>query len=166
MSVRTVSVLLLLLVGLIGTSCSLSPGSTPSRSSCAGIGAELGGCDEDLPQFTATECTAVGREFGAFLDQRTLAIITGPDAVDGEARSVRIMQTLVLLSVLANRYLREIDLHADCDVPEFLEAAEGEFSGELRDSVGDVLFDGAPPATYQDWRQELARTISVIDAEE
>lgn len=165
MRFRTVTGVLLL-VGLVAASCSIGLGDSPSRSSCAGIGAEFGGCDDDLPQFTATDCATVGREFGAFLDQRTVDVITGPEAVDGEARSVRIMQTLVLLSASVNQYLREAGLHADCDVPVFLEAAETEFSPELKDSVGGALFDGNPAATYEDWYRELTRTIGVIDAEE
>lgn len=69
-------------------------------------------------------------------------------------------------SVRANNHLREIGLHATCDVPEFLEAAEAEFSPELKRSVGEVLYDGAPPASYEDWLDDLTRTIAVIDAEE
>ncbi len=165
MSLRRVS-WLLLIAALIGASCTLDPGQTPSRSICDGVGAELGGCDAEQPEFTQTECAAVGREFGALLDERTVGIITGPEGVDGEARSVRVKQAMVLVSVRANNHLREIGLHATCDVPEFLEAAEAEFSPELKRSVGEVLYDGAPPASYEEWLDELTRTIAVIDAEE
>jgi len=165
MSLRMVSVLLLL-VGLVGTSCSMSPSGSPARSSCDGIGAGLGGCDSNLPEFSATDCVGVAQEFGTALDERTLAVITGPEAVDGNARSVRLTHAMVLVSDLANRHLRATGLHADCDVPEFMGAAEAEFSSELRDSVGAFLYDGRPPATYDEWLEQLNRNIVVIDQEE
>jgi hypothetical protein len=156
-----------ILLGLIGTSCAIvSVGDSPSASICAGVDAQMGGCDEQQPEFAATDCSGVGREFGAYLDDRTLQVIEGPDAVGGEARSVRLRQAMVLLSARANDYLRELGLHASCDVPEFVTAAEAEFSPELREGVGDALYDGAPPATYEDWKSELQLMLGVIDAEE
>lgn len=156
-----------ILLGLIGTSCSIVPvGPTPSASICDGVDAQMGGCDEEQPEFAATDCSGVGRELGAYLDDRTRRIIEGPDAVDGEARSVRLRQAMVLLSARANDYLRELGLHASCDVPEFLAAAEAEFSPQLRDGVGDALYDGVPPATYEEWKSELTLMLGIIDAEE
>lgn len=73
---------------------------------------------------------------------------------------------MVLLSVRANDHLRETGLRPDCDIPEFLQAAEAEFSLELKSSVGEVLYDGAPPASYEEWLEELTRNIGVIDEEE
>ncbi len=154
----------LLALGLIGTGCSAIVG--PTASVCGGVDAQLGGCDEEQPEFTATDCAGAGREFGALLDERTLAIIEGPEAIGGEARSVRLRQAMVLVSARANDHLREQGIHADCDMPEFLEAAEGEFSAALRDGVGIALYDGAPPATYAEWRSELTLMLGIIDAEE
>lgn len=157
----------LILLGIIGTSCSIvSVGATPSASICDGVDAEMGGCDQQQPEFAAADCAGVGREFGVYLDDRTRQIIEGPEAVGGEARSVRLRQAMVLLSARANDYLRERRLHATCDVPEFLSAAEAEFSPQLREGVGDALYDGAPLATYDEWKSELTLTLGVIDAEE
>ena len=157
----------IVLVGLTGTSCSIvSTGASPSASICDGVDAEMGGCDEEQPEFTATDCPGMGREFGAALDRRALAIVDGPDAVDGEARSVRLRQAMVLLSARANDHLRDLGLHASCDVPEFLGAAEAEFSAELREGVGDALYDGAPSATFDEWMSELTLMLGIIDAEE
>ena len=156
-----------ILLGLIGTSCSIvSDGGPPSASICDGVDAQMGGCDEQQPEFTATDCLGIGREFGAHMDDRTLGIIEGPEAVDGEARSVRLRQATVLLSARANDHLRELGLHASCDVPEFLGAAEAEFSHQLREGVGDALYDGAPAATYEEWKSEVTLMLGIIDAEE
>lgn len=156
-----------LLLGLIGTSCSIvAVDATPSASICDGVDSQMGGCDEQQPSFAATDCAGVGREFGALLDDRARDIIEGPEVVDGEARSVRLRQAMALLSGRANDYLRETGLHAGCDVPEFLAAAEAEFSPQLTDGVGGALYDSAPPATYEEWRSELVLMLGVIDAEE
>ena len=155
---------ILLALGLIGAGCSAVVG--PTASICDGVDGQMGGCDEEQPEFTATDCAGVGREFGALLDERTLAILEGPEAVSGEARSVRLRQAMVLVSARANDHLREQGIHADCDVPEFLEAAESQFSAAVRDGVGIALYDGAPPATYEEWRSELTLMLGIIDAEE
>lgn len=73
---------------------------------------------------------------------------------------------MALLSARANDYLRERGLHATCDVPEFLGAAEAEFSPQFKEGVGEALYDGVPPATYGEWRSELTLMLGVIDAEE
>lgn len=157
----------MILLGLIGTSCALVPVSDArSPSICAAVDARMGGCDEQQPEFAATDCSGVGREFGAYLDDRTRQIVAGPDAVEGEARSVRLRQAMVLLSARANDYLKEHGLHASCDVPEFLAAAETQFSEELRRGVEDAFYDGAPRATYDEWKRELMLMLGIIDAEE
>lgn len=159
--------LAVLLLGLIGTSCSVvSVTASPSASICDGVDAQMGGCDEEQPEFAATDCAGVGREFGTYLDERTRQIIEGPEAVGGDARSVRLRQAMVLLSARANEYLRDTDLHASCDIPEFLAAAEAQFSPQLKDRVGTALYDGAPPATYEEWKSELTLMLGIIDAEE
>lgn len=61
----------------------------PTPTFCDGIDSVIGGCDEDLPPFTATDCAGIGEEFGALLDERTRAVLTGPADVEDEARSVR-----------------------------------------------------------------------------
>lgn len=73
---------------------------------------------------------------------------------------------MVLLSARANDYLKELGLHDSCDVPEFLDAAEAELSPQLRDGVGGALYDGVPPATYEEWKSEVTLMLGIIDAEE
>jgi hypothetical protein len=158
----------LVILGLIGVACGTQPGTdvTPARSICAGVDAEMGGCEERQPEFAATDCEGVGREFGAQLEEWTMGIVEGPESVDGQARSVRLLQAMVLVSSRANAHLKEIGLHADCDVPEFLSAAEDEFTPKLRDSVGGASYDGDPVATYEEWLAEVSRMLRIIDAEE
>lgn len=146
----------------------------PCDSDAHGIGrlldrsrnADIGGCRSDLPVFQGEDCAAIGREFGAYLNDETLAIVQGPSDVDGEARSVRLKQAMTLMASLANTQLDALGLRSACDAPQFLAAAEPEFSDELRATVGDALFDGQPAATYQEWFADVERSVSVIDTEE
>lgn len=158
---------LVLLLGLLGTpACSiLQPADSPSPSICDFMDAQMGGCDADLPEFTGEDCEAIAAEFGRFLDARTVAILEGPEGVDGEGRSVRLKQDMVLLSTLAGRRLDELELRGACEPGEFLRAVEAEFSDALREGVGMALYDGNPPATYDEWRDELLRTLAVIEVE-
>lgn len=165
MSLRTATVALVFL-GLIVAACTSSTPDLPTPSFCNGIDSTIGGCEENLPQFKATDCAGTGEEFGALLDERTRAILAGPTAVEDKARSVRLKHAMALLSILANQHLRELDIRRTCDAPEFLAAAESRFSAELRGSVGAALYDGNPPATYEEWLAEVRRSIAVIDTEE
>lgn len=158
---RGVSRLVLCLSLLLGA---CGPGAaSPTSAICDGIAAEMGGCGEDLPAFTADDCDGVAREWGRQIDSQVRAIISGPDAVDGEARSVRIKQAAVLLSALAGRHLDDVGVRAQCDATEFLEIGEGEFSDELRERVGGAMFDGEPVVPYEEWLADLARTARSIE---
>lgn len=165
MSPRTVANLALLTGLVVVASCSTVQG-TPSQSICDGLSAEMGGCDTDLPQFTESTCEGTATEFGTHLDARVRAILDGPAAVDGDARSARLKQAVSLVAALANRHLADLDLRADCDVPEFLDAAEARFSPQLREQVGAAMYDGAPVATYDEWVADVAGSLAVIDDEE
>ena len=59
--------------------------------------------------------------------------------------------------------LHKVNLQADCDVPEFMAAAEPMFSQTIRDGVGAALSDNSPPSTYQDWLDDVGRVIRAID---
>lgn len=157
----------LVLAALMGlTACSATMTETPMPSICDGIGADIGGCRDDLPTFSGSECAEVGQEFGAHLNDETLSIIRGPADVRGEGRSVRLKQAMTLTASLANARLDDLGLRSACDAPEFLAAAEREFSEELRATVGQVLFDGQPVATYEEWLADVERSVSVIDTED
>lgn len=167
MSVRTALVWILAAV-LMGAAaaCAVAPSGAPAASACDGIAFEVGGCEDGLPVFIGADCQSIGREFGTHLNVQTVGVIIGPADVGGEAKSVRIKQAMVLLVDLANRRLRETGLHGSCDGPEFLAAARTQFSAQLQAGVGLALYDGNPVASYQEWLDELGRTVSVIDTEE
>lgn len=133
---------------------------------CDGVTREAWGCDPDQPSFSATTCAGVGEEFGSQLDRRALAIIRGPAGERGETRATRMASTKGLLSVRVNQYLRRNGMAVDCDLDEFLPAAESRFSQELRDRAGEVLFDGDVVYTYEDWLEDLVRFVRVIDLDE
>ena len=154
------AVLALSLVMLAGCG-SLS--TSPTATVCNGIAAEMGGCAEDLPTFEGRDCDAVARQWGQMVNRSVLRIISGPDAVDGEARSVRLRQSVVLLSSLAGRHLDNVGVRSQCESARFLELGEEEFSDQLRDQVGRVMFDGDPVVPYDEWRADLARTVTSIE---
>lgn len=134
---------------------------------CDSMDAEMGGCDPGLlPTLAGSDCLLIAREFGGFLDAQTVDVLEGPEAVDGAARSVRLKHRMVVLATLAGRRMDELNLRGECDVAGFLATAEQEFSPELLSGVGMALYDGDPEATYDEWRDELQRTLAVIGPEE
>ncbi|MDQ2966121.1 MAG: hypothetical protein M3R57_09770 [Chloroflexota bacterium] len=139
--------------------------ATPAPTTCDGIGSEIGGCDPDRPRFTGNTCVAVGQEAGRFLNDRLLPIYRGPDAVGGETRAVRGGQMMSLIVSLANIHLRQRRIIADCGVDEFIGAARGEFSDELKQIGGTYLYDG-DPVPFDQWLVELRNLLSIIDMEE
>jgi len=62
--------------------------------------------------------------------------------------------------------LQELGLVESCDIPAFMAAAEPTFTAELRAKVGAGLYDGDPMASYEEWLEDVKRTLRVIDAEE
>jgi hypothetical protein len=158
-----VGAVLCLLVMTAG-GCIAAPGD-PDRV-CDGVPSELGGCDPDQPGFAGTDCEAVGREFGAELDRRVLAIIDGPALVNGESQAVRVTSALGLVSARANQHLRRNGLVDDCGVDEFLNAAETAFSNRLRADVGSYLYDDQVKHTYEEWLEAVRRFVVVIDQRE
>jgi hypothetical protein len=126
--------------------------------------AEMGGCDPALlPTFEGLDCDQIAQEFGEFLDTQTVAVLEGPEMVDGNGRSVRLKHRMVVLTTLAGRRLDELDLRGECDIVGFLATAEQRFSAELMSGVGAALYDGDPVATYEEWRTELERTLALIE---
>jgi hypothetical protein len=132
---------------------------------CGGVTRKAGGCEAEQPSFAGTTCAAVGREFGAQVDARGLAIIGGPASQHGESRAVRMGEMLLLVTTRANQHLRDTGQVASCRVDEFVAAAETAFSDPFRAQVGDYLYDGAS-RPYAEWLDELRRVIVVIDMEE
>jgi hypothetical protein len=162
---RATAIGILALVIIAATSCDLVGAPTPTSTLCDGISSEIGGCGVQA-EFTGSDCTEVGREFGRLVDESVLEIIAGPEDVGGNARSVRLKQVVNVLALRADDRLEELDLRADCDSEEFLGAAEVQFSEELRATVGGALYDGDPPATYEEWLADVADSVRVIDTED
>lgn len=73
---------------------------------------------------------------------------------------------MVLTSSLANKHLRENDLVRQCDVEEFLAAAEAQFSEDLRRRAAEFLDDGTQERSYEEWRAALETFLMVIDQDE
>ncbi len=152
----------LLLVVAFSAACGVSAPANPTV--CNGVSSEVGGCDPSRRhQFTGTTCEDLAKEWATVLDGAVMKVLDGPEAVDGQARSVLLRQALVLTTADLNIQLQALNLQAACDVPEFMAAAEPVFSGPLRARVGDSLFDGDPPMTYDDWLADVARVIRSID---
>jgi len=77
--------------------------------------------------------------------------------------SVRLKQALVIVTTDMNTRLLELELVETCDIPAFMAAAEPTFSAELRAKVGGGLYDGDPMATYEEWLDDVKRTLRVIE---
>ena len=154
----SVLVLAVLLVG----ACSAFVAGEPSESQCNGIDAAVGGCDPDLPSFSATTCDAVADEAGRQLDARLRAVYAGPEETDGETRAVRAGQVESLTIGLANQHLRRIGLTGKCPSQPFVTRMELAFSDTLRQQAGAYLYDGEP-VSYETWRADLASIASILD---
>lgn len=154
------------LVVAVGASCNvaqLPSGSPPQPSICAGIPADLGGCAADRHTFTGGSCVELAAEWAGVLDKAVIAILDGPAAVNGDARSSRLRQVLVVVTSDMNTRLRALGLADECDAPQFMATAEPLFTARLREGVGAALFDGDPVLTYQDWLDDVGKVLGVID---
>jgi hypothetical protein len=162
---RSSQLLKLVLIGsfaILGLSgCGLVAGATPAPSGCNGVATDVGRCGS-APSFTATTCEALAAEYGWALDQALLPILRGPADEGGEAKSVRLLHMEAEVTVAMTTRLVEVGLIETCKMPDFLNAAEPRFSGELRSTVGHALFDGQPDVTYQEFLTRLAKVMSGI----
>ena len=153
-------------VAIVLSSCGLVTGEpTPTPSSCDGIAAELGGCDEDRPTFSGETCVAVANEFGRQFSERGTSIFDGPQTVNGNDRTAELTHVMVLHVQLANKHLRDTGQAVECDVPEFLEAAVAGFSPDFKERVGANAFHGQT-VSFDEWLEDLERFLIVIDRDE
>lgn len=157
-------------LGIIGaivvtvTGCgSLGLGASPTPEFCNGIAAETGGCDADLPTYSGTDCEAVGAEFGRQYGERALRIFDGPAVINGNARSSQLANAAVVSVQLANKHLRDNGMVADCDAETFLAAAELTLPAGFRERIGDYLFGETQQSSYEEWREDMLRFLTVID---
>lgn len=140
--------------------CNAAPQASPSQEVCDGISADMGGCTGERHQFTSTTCADLAREWVTVLDPAVVAILDGPAGV---RRSSLLKQAVVITTLDMNTRLRALDLQADCDAPEFMAVAVPLFSDKVRSGVGNALWDGEPPATFEEWLDDVRRTLRVID---
>lgn len=131
---------------LLLSSC--APGSgEPPPSVCDGISAEMGGCGSDRPTFAGQTCVEVGTEFGAHLAERAIPLFDGPQTVNGDDRTSRLAQLMIVHAQLANKHLRDTGQAVACDVPEFIAAATDAFPPEFIGASG---------------RQRILRSVDLV----
>jgi hypothetical protein len=159
---RVATMLCLIVVASLISGCGLI--SSPQRTDqiCDGIPADAGGCDNP-PVYVGTTCEALGAEWGKHVNDRLLEIIDGPIAVDGARQSSRILAFQILATVRLARHLDRIGLLGGCSAADILSGADKEFSAELRDSIGGVLYDGEPVATWEEFEASAAKALGVLD---
>ncbi len=143
--------------------CNAAPQASPTQEVCDGISADAGGCTADRHQFTSSTCADLAREWVSVLDPAVVAILDGPAGVNYEGRSSRLKQAVVIATLDMNTRLRALDLQEDCDAPEFMAVAVPLFSDKVRSGAGNALWDGDPPATFEEWLDDVRRTLRVID---
>jgi hypothetical protein len=84
------------------------------KSVCDGISSDVGGCTAVRHTFTGSTCQAIGVEWADVIDEAIVAILDGPEAVDGDARSVRLQQAAVITTVDMNAHLRDLERDPAC----------------------------------------------------
>lgn len=130
--------------------------------SCDGLPRDIGACSSNRPTYSGTSCAEVAEEWGKQLDTRVVAIINGPADAQGKGRSSRLLDVDILTTQLANKYLRDTGLTAQCQTEEFLATGEAQFSQQTKDGVGLIMFEGEPEVEYSEWRGRLEQFIDSI----
>ena len=162
---RLVLPVLLAVVATVA-SCTLSQPTTtvqPSPTVCDGVSSELGGCTANRHTYTGGTCQDLAREWATIVNEGIVDVLRGPAVVGEQGRSVLIRQALTLTTVDVNERLRELGLRGTCDVSEFVATAEPLFSAELRAGVGDALYDGLPPASYEEWLADVSKAARILE---
>jgi hypothetical protein len=159
------AILVLLAVVASTASCTLSQSisSQPGPTVCDGISSEVGGCTANRHTFISDTCQDLAREWATVLNEAVVGVLRGPAEVGNQARSVLLRQAVVISTVDLNSRLAELGLRGTCKVPEFMATAEPVFSAELRRGVGDAMYDGLPPASYEEWLTDVRKTARIID---
>lgn len=158
LAVGTITLLLAATFGACGV-----VGSTPSPTVCDGVPSEMGGCAPGRHTFTSTTCTDLAREWATVFDAAVVGVLDGPKSVNGNARSVLLRLALVITTADLNQQLQALSLQADCDLEEFMAAAEPLFSEKVRAGAGNALYDGDPVATYEEWLADVRKVVRSID---
>jgi hypothetical protein len=151
----------LLVAGCRGTEATPPVNAEPSI--CNQIPADFGGCDPDRPVFAGSTCPEVAAEWGRDIDKRIVAVIRGPADENGNAKSARNIDALVLSSMVVSMRLDEFGIRASCGMGEFWPIAEGQFSDDLRSGAGAILWDGDPVVTFADWAARAKDIVGMIE---
>jgi hypothetical protein len=146
--------------------CAGAPAVAPEPSICDGIPADMGGCSQQRPVYAGDTCEEVAAEWGTAIETLMTPILDEPAVVDDQQRSSRILGANIVASVTAATHLDEIGLLGTCRSEAFVAAAEAGFSAGFRGRILNVLYDGQPVATWDQFRSELTRGISIIDVSE
>jgi hypothetical protein len=143
-------------------SCGIG-GPSPAQTVCDGVSSEMGGCAPGRHTFTSTSCADLAREWATVVDAAVVGVLDGPKSVNGNARSVLLRLALVITTADLNQRLQALSLQADCDLEEFMAAAEPLFSEKVRAGAGNALYDGDPVATYEEWLADVRKVVRSID---
>jgi hypothetical protein len=155
------STVVLLIAITLGSCGPVSLSARPTESFCSGVTTDIGGCDP-VPSFVATTCETLAGEFGTAIDRAMLDILNGPDSVAGDGRSVRIQHRGILITTALTDRMIGLGILRRCTMPVFLDHAATAFSADMKARIGAVLYDGSPPATYEEFIDRLGRIMSGI----
>ncbi|MGI8828147.1 MAG: hypothetical protein ACR2I5_00025 [Candidatus Limnocylindria bacterium] len=95
-----------------------------------------------------------------------MRIFDGPANVNGNARSMQLVQAAVVSVQLANKHLRDNGLVAQCHADTFLAAAETTLPAGFRERIGDFRYEETRQSSYEEWRTNMLRFLALIDQEE
>ncbi|MGK2849470.1 MAG: hypothetical protein ACSLFN_00935 [Candidatus Limnocylindrales bacterium] len=116
----------------------------------------------EVPQFIGSTCDEIADQLGPVAGAMLLAVIRGPEAVQGESRSVLLPRVMNGLALSARDRMATLGITADCTMPAFLQRAERGFSDELRSTIGAVDYDGNPVIDYQAWLLEFSNMLVFV----
>jgi len=152
-----------LVAGCLGVGATPTPPLNPEPSVCNDIPSTFGGCDPDRPEYAGSTCPDLAAEWGRDIDKRIVAVIRGPADADGNAKSARNIDTLVLSSMVLTKRLDSLGIRATCGLKEFWPIAEQQFSSDLRSGVGAIMWDGDPVVTFDDWAVRAKEIVGMIE---
>lgn len=109
-----------------------------------------------VPQVSGSNCDEIADQLGPVADAMLLAVVQGPEAVQGEGRSVLLRRVMNGLALGARDRMDAVGITAECAMPGFLQRAELGFSDDLRSTIGSAAYDGNPVIDYQAWLLEFS----------
>jgi len=74
-----------------------------------------------------------------------------------------LLPIMVLTSLVVTKRLDALGLRASCTMDEFWPIALQQFSVEVKDGAGGILFDGSPVVSFDDWLVRAKQVVGMID---